>query len=97
MPLGAVGWGVQAYPSRGFGLIENHPFLDGNRRVGFVTANVFLILNGHEVEVRRRPGSQACPACPVSPTFAAHSKTRPPPPFIGAGISSAPPSQARPS
>jgi len=34
----------------GYGLIKNHPFLDGNKRIGFVTANMFLILNGHEIE-----------------------------------------------
>jgi len=36
--------------SYGFGLIKNHPFIDGNKRIGFVTANIFLLLNGHEVE-----------------------------------------------
>lgn len=36
--------------SCGFGLIRNHPFIDGNKRSGFVTANMFLILNGHEIE-----------------------------------------------
>ena len=36
--------------SYGFGLIKNHPFIDGNKRIGFVTANMFLILNGHEIE-----------------------------------------------
>jgi death-on-curing protein len=35
----------------GFGLTRNHPFLDGNKRIGFVALNVFLILNGHEIEV----------------------------------------------
>ncbi|HZD06266.1 MAG TPA: type II toxin-antitoxin system death-on-curing family toxin, partial [Longimicrobiales bacterium] len=34
-----------------FGLIKNHPFLDGNKRIGFVAANVFLMLNGLEIEV----------------------------------------------
>ncbi len=34
----------------GFGLIKNHPFFDGNKRIGFITANMFLILNGHEIE-----------------------------------------------
>jgi death on curing protein len=34
----------------GFGLIRNHPFVDGNKRVGFVGMNVFLILNGWELE-----------------------------------------------
>lgn len=33
-----------------FGLAKNHPFLDGNKRVAFVAANVFLILNGQEIE-----------------------------------------------
>lgn len=34
----------------GFGLAKNHPFLDGNKRVAFVAINVFLILNGFEIE-----------------------------------------------
>jgi death-on-curing protein len=29
-----------------FGLVRNHPFLDGNKRVAFVTAVLFLELNG---------------------------------------------------
>ena len=32
-----------------FGLIRNHPFLDGNKRIGFATALVFLELNGRRV------------------------------------------------
>ncbi|MDZ7779793.1 MAG: type II toxin-antitoxin system death-on-curing family toxin [Gemmatimonadota bacterium] len=36
--------------SYGFGLIKNHPFVDGNKRIGFLTANMFLILNGHQIE-----------------------------------------------
>ena len=31
-----------------FGLVRNHPFLDGNKRIGFATAVVFLELNGVE-------------------------------------------------
>lgn len=34
----------------GFGLARNHAFLDGNKRVAFVATNVFLILNGFEIE-----------------------------------------------
>ena len=34
----------------GFGLAKNHPFTDGNKRVAFVATNVFLLLNGYEVE-----------------------------------------------
>ncbi len=29
-----------------FGLVRNHPFLDGNKRIGFATAVLFLDLNG---------------------------------------------------
>jgi death-on-curing protein len=32
--------------SYGFGLVKNHPFVDGNKRVGFIVAVVFLELNG---------------------------------------------------
>jgi death-on-curing protein len=34
----------------GFGLARNHAFLDGNKRVAFVATNVFLIMNGLEIE-----------------------------------------------
>ena len=29
-----------------FGVIQNHPFVDGNKRAGFLAAYVFLDLNG---------------------------------------------------
>jgi death on curing protein len=35
----------------GFGLAKNHPFTDGNKRIAFVATNVFLILNGFEIDV----------------------------------------------
>lgn len=34
----------------GFGLVRNHPFLDGNKRIGAHTMLVFLALNGIELE-----------------------------------------------
>jgi death-on-curing protein len=30
-----------------FGLVRNHPFIDGNKRIGFSVAVLFLELNGH--------------------------------------------------
>ena len=36
--------------SYGFGLVKNHPFLDGNKRIGFVAMNIFLLINGFEIE-----------------------------------------------
>jgi death-on-curing protein len=36
--------------SYGFGLVKNHPFIDGNKRIGFIVAVVFLQLNGWRLE-----------------------------------------------
>ena len=30
-----------------FGLLRNHPFIDGNKRTGYVAAELFLVLNGN--------------------------------------------------
>ena len=35
--------------SYGFGLAKNHPFIDGNKRVAFMSMYVFLGLNGFEI------------------------------------------------
>ena len=35
-----------------FSLIQNHPFLDGNKRVGHAAMETFLVLNGAEVDAR---------------------------------------------
>ena len=32
--------------SYGFGIVKNHPFIDGNKRTGFLVAILFLELNG---------------------------------------------------
>lgn len=33
-------------------LISNHPFLDGNKRLGHAAMEVMLVLNGHEIAAR---------------------------------------------
>jgi death-on-curing protein len=33
--------------SYAFGIVKNHPFIDGNKRAGFLVAVVFLESNGH--------------------------------------------------
>ena len=33
----------------GYALIQNHPFLDGNKRTGHAAMEVFLVLNGYEI------------------------------------------------
>jgi len=32
-----------------FSLVMNHPFVDGNKRIGHAVMETFLILNGHEL------------------------------------------------
>jgi death-on-curing protein len=34
----------------GHSLIQNHPFVDGNKRVGHAAMEVFLLVNGDEIE-----------------------------------------------
>jgi death-on-curing protein len=48
--------GQELYPSLaakvaalGFGLIANHPFVDGNKRVGHAAIDTMLLLNGAEL------------------------------------------------
>ena len=33
-----------------FSLVMNHPFVDGNKRVGHAAMDAFLVLNGHEIQ-----------------------------------------------
>lgn len=33
----------------GYGISRNHPFIDGNKRTGFVATELFLRLNGHRL------------------------------------------------
>ena len=35
-----------------YGIIRNHPFVDGNKRTGFLVAYVFLNINGWELRSR---------------------------------------------
>ncbi|MCL1474397.1 type II toxin-antitoxin system death-on-curing family toxin [Argonema antarcticum] len=36
----------------GFSLIKNHPFIDGNKRIAHAVMEVFLVLNGYEIDAR---------------------------------------------
>lgn len=35
----------------GFGLVRNHPYRDGNKRIGFLALATFLGINHHELDV----------------------------------------------
>ena len=40
---------VEKASALGFSLIQNHPFVDGNKRVGHAAMETFLILNGYQI------------------------------------------------
>lgn len=41
---------VDKAASLGFSLIRNHPFVDGNKRIGHAVIDAFLVLNGYEIQ-----------------------------------------------
>jgi len=40
---------VEKAAALGFSLVMNHPFVDGNKRVGHAAMEIFLVLNGLEI------------------------------------------------
>jgi len=49
--------GAELYPTLvakaaalGFSLIQGHPFVDGNKRIGHAALEVFLVLNGFQIQ-----------------------------------------------
>ena len=49
--------GIELFPTMlekavrlGFGLVANHPFIDGNKRIGILVMLIFLELNGFSIE-----------------------------------------------
>ncbi len=49
--------GEELYPTladkaavRGYSIIQNHPFVDGNKRTGHAAKETFLLLNGLEIQ-----------------------------------------------
>lgn len=40
---------IEKVAALGFSLIQNHPFVDGNKRIGHAAMEVFSVLNGFEI------------------------------------------------
>jgi death-on-curing protein len=40
---------VEKASALGYSLIQNHPFVDGNKRTGHAAMETFLMLNGYEI------------------------------------------------
>lgn len=45
----AAPWLARLAAAYAFGLVENHPFVDGNKRTGLVVSFTFLKLNGQRI------------------------------------------------
>jgi death-on-curing protein len=41
------------------GIVRNHPFVDGNKRTGFITGILFLELNGYQFTASEEDAAQA--------------------------------------
>jgi death-on-curing protein len=41
---------IEKVAALGFSLINNHPFVDGNKRIGHVAIEVTLLMNGYEIQ-----------------------------------------------
>lgn len=41
---------IEKAAALGFALAANHPFVDGNKRIGHAAMEVFLLLNGFEID-----------------------------------------------
>ena len=58
---------VHAYGSPGLvelagyvaGVVRNHPFVDGNKRVGFMLAYIFLVRNGYRLTASEAAATRA--------------------------------------
>ena len=40
---------IEKTSALGFSLIQNHPFVDGNKRIGHAAMESFLLFNEHEI------------------------------------------------
>jgi death-on-curing protein len=50
---------VESAVALGFSLIQNHPFVDGNKRVGHAAMAAFLRLNGRRIQATVDDAEQA--------------------------------------
>jgi death-on-curing protein len=41
---------IEKVAALGFSLINNHPFIDGNKRIGHAAIEVTLLMNGYEIK-----------------------------------------------
>ena len=56
-PLNLVAYAAQDFAdlaaAYGFGIAQNHPFVDGNKRAAFLAVGLFLHINGYRLKVEQ--------------------------------------------
>jgi death-on-curing protein len=50
---------VELAPKYTAGIVQNHPFIDGNKRTGFIVGVLFLELNGYRFTASEEAAAQA--------------------------------------
>jgi len=88
----ASAFGQDAYPTLfekcavlGYSLIQNHPFVDGNKRAGFAAMHLMLLINGYdltsttkeEVAMAEKTASGKMREPAIAQWLKKHSKRRP--------------------
>lgn len=58
------------------GIVRNHPFVDGNKRTGFVVGILFLELNGYRFAASEEAATQASRPSATTPAPAQKKKRR---------------------
>mgnify|MGYP001573172452 CR=1 FL=1 len=85
-------FGQDAYPALfekcavlGYSLIQNHPFVDGNKRTGFAATHLMLLINGYdltsttkeEITMAKKIASGKMREPAITQWLKKHSKRRP--------------------
>ena len=69
-PLNVVAYGepdvAELAASYGYGLVKNHAFVDGNKRVAFLAVGLFLYMNGYRLTASQPDATQVMLALAAS-------------------------------
>jgi death-on-curing protein len=47
----SMGACLESVRRNAFGLVKNHPYRDGNKRIGFLAMVTFMSVNSHDIDV----------------------------------------------
>lgn len=83
-PLNLVAYGAPDFAdlaaAYGFGIAQNHPFVDGNKRAAFLAVGLFLYINGYRLKAEQAEATATVLALAAGeleePAFAAWVRER---------------------